>query len=308
VRRCIGRSLGPGIRPPFELKGPENGNLVSNDMVKVYLEVDFSVTCVSECKLSHHYIMSSLKRQHSDHEDAPSAKRHNGDQGGQNQPDDKGKQRAPPPTEDSNSNKTQNGGHLPTPEPEESSPSFSKKRGRDESTDVPEAKRANNSSIKSADKSKPSYDYAYRIKLHTKLRKCATLEDCAKILNVIPGGNLIALAFAINDAKEEHRLQLLDQIPPNLSTQISEILANAYMDKRRYDPKSLFPSIASPKLMQVLPLDERVCNICKSEFEKLRDMLPKGCGKHSFHKDCLIKELQSGKVPFFALCECLAAA
>jgi hypothetical protein len=251
--------------------------------------------------------MSSLKRSNSDHEDASSAKRQNG---GQDQQDVKGERRAPP-TEDSNSNKpSQNGGqHHPNRESEDSLPtsssSSSKKRGRGDSTDVPEAKRANHSLIKSADKSKPSYNYNSRARLFTRLQKCKDLDDSVELLNKIAKNDLIALAFALNDAKEEHRLQILDQIPSNLSSQIFEILANAYMDKSRYDPNGALPSVATPKLMQILPRDERVCNICKDEFKPLRNMLPKGCGKHSFHKNCLIKEVSQGKEPWYALCECL---
>jgi hypothetical protein len=75
------------------------------------------------------------------------------------------------------------------------------------------------------------------------------------MLNTNPATNLIALAFALNDAKEEHRLKLFGMLPPNLTSQLVGILANAYMDKSRYDPKSLFPSIALKKVLQTYPHD-----------------------------------------------------
>ncbi|KAH8726702.1 hypothetical protein GQ44DRAFT_705361 [Phaeosphaeriaceae sp. PMI808] len=93
-------------------------------------------------------------------------------------------------------------------------------------------------------------------------------------------------------------------LPKATSSQIVDILANAYMDRSRYDPKFLFPNIALSKILQALSQDERMCNICKKEFEEFQDMIPKGCGKHSFHKGCLTKQLNSDELPFFAMCPC----
>lgn len=187
----------------------------------------------------------------------------------------------------------------------------SKKRARDsESTDAPEAKRKNDGSAtkssgtNAANEGKSSYDHGYRTKLRTRVRACKTLADCGGILNKIPASNLIALAFALNDAKEGHRRELLGMLPKTLSSQIVDILANAYMDRSRYDPKSLFPNIALSKVLQTLPPDERMCNICKRDFEEFQDMIPKGCGKHSLHKGCLAKELDGDESPFFAMCPC----
>jgi hypothetical protein len=136
------------------------------------------------------------------------------------------------------------------------------------------------------------------------VRACKTLADCGGILNKIPATNLVALAFALNDAKEGHRRELLGMLPKTLSSQIVNILADAYMDRSRYDPKSLFPNIALSKVLQRLPHDERMCNICKKDFEEFQDMIPKGCGKHSLHKGCLAKQLDGDESPFFAMCPC----
>jgi hypothetical protein len=47
-----------------------------------------------------------------------------------------------------------------------------------------------------------------------------------------------------------------------------------------------------------------MCNICKREVDEFKDMIPKGCGKHSFHKRCLAKQLNGDELPFFAVYEC----
>ena len=187
----------------------------------------------------------------------------------------------------------------------------SKKRAREsESNDAPATKRKNDGSAtkssgtNAANEGKSSYDHGHRTKLRTRVRACKTVADCGGILNKIPGGNLIALAFALNDAKEGHRRELLGMLPKTLSSQIVDILANAYMDRSRYDPKSLFPNIALSKVLQTLPPDERMCNICKRDFEEFQDMIPKGCGKHSLHKECLAKQLNGDELPFFAICSC----
>ncbi|KAJ8130192.1 hypothetical protein O1611_g3439 [Lasiodiplodia mahajangana] len=117
----------------------------------------------------------------------------------------------------------------------------SKKRTREadtKSTDTPNAKRkASGSATKpsghAASQGKSSYDHGHRTKLCTRVRACKTLADCGGILNKIPATNLIALAFALNDAKEGHRRELLGMLPKTLFSQIVNILANAYMDRSR---------------------------------------------------------------------------
>ncbi|KIV98414.1 uncharacterized protein PV09_09764 [Verruconis gallopava] len=177
-----------------------------------------------------------------------------------------------------------------------------KRARKSESTDAPQAQRKNDGSA--ANQGRFFYDYGRRTKLRTSVRACKTPADCASILNKIPAGNLVELAFALNDAKEDHRRQLFGMLPKTVYPQIVDILVNAYQDKTRYDSKFLFPHVAFSKVLQTLPQDERICNICKGDFEELEDMIPKGCGKHSFHKKCLIKQLNRDELPFFALCSC----
>ena len=177
--------------------------------------------------------MAASKRPHSDSDsegESPSAKRHNGTG---EQHDEEGKH-SPPPQDNISSKQSEN-----ADEASASSTPASKKRERADSTDLPDAKRSANQSTTtkpSTNQSKPSYDHSYGIKLHTKVRNCKTSTDCGNILNNIPACNLIALAIALNDAKEEHRLNLLGMLPKSLVSQIVDVLANAYMDKSRYDP------------------------------------------------------------------------
>jgi outer membrane biosynthesis protein TonB len=98
--------------------------------------------------------------------------------------------------------------------------SDSKKRTREtESTNTPEAKRkASESATKpsgtqAANHRKSSYDHGHRTKLRTTVRACKSLANCGAILNKIPRSNLITLAFALNNTKEDHRRQLLRMLP-----------------------------------------------------------------------------------------------
>ncbi|KAB2099616.1 hypothetical protein AG0111_0g12056 [Alternaria gaisen] len=254
--------------------------------------------------------MAGTKRSRADsdtEEEKSNAKRHNGAA-----PEHEAEEETPKdrPSQDQSKKAIMAEQHDAEQKVEEKS-SDSKKRTREtESTDAPEAKRkASESATKpsgtqAANHGKSSYDHGHRTKLRTTVRACKSLADCGAILNKIPRSNLITLAFALNDAKEDHRRQLLRMLPRTTISQIVDILANAYMDRSRYDPKSLFPNVALSKVLQTLPHDERMCNICKREFDEFEDMIPKGCGKHSFHKGCLAKQLDGDELPFFAVCEC----
>jgi hypothetical protein len=258
-------------------------------------------------------IMAGTKRSRADsetEEEKSNAKRHSGEA-----PEHKVAEEETPKDQkpQDQSKQAQNAEQRDAEQKGKVKPPDSKKRTREteaESTDAPDAKRkAGDSATKpsgthAASQGKSSYDHGHRTKLRTRVRACKTLADCGGILNKIPASNLIALAFALNDAKEGHRRELVGMLPKTLSSQIVDILANAYMDRSRYDPKSLFPNIALSKVLQTLPHDERICNICKREFEEFQDMIPKGCGKHSLHKGCLAKQLDGDESPFYAMCSC----
>lgn len=134
------------------------------------------------------------------------------------------------------------------------------------------------------------------------------LSDCRNILGKIHRNDLTTLAFGLNNVKEAHCPGLFKVLSEKTCFQVVKILENAYMDKSRYNLKSLFPSIALKKVLQTMPQDQCLCNICKKYFEQYQDMIPKGCGKHLFHKDCLTKELNNGESPFHVLCECFCRA
>ncbi|KAF2672907.1 hypothetical protein BT63DRAFT_139723 [Microthyrium microscopicum] len=171
--------------------------------------------------------MAGTKRSRADsetEEEKSNAKRHNGEAPEHEAEKEKPKEQ---PSQD----------HSKQAKKAEDGSESKQKRAREpESTDEPEAKRRAPSS-----QGETAYDHAHRVKLRTQVRACKTLADCGGILNKIPASNIIALAFALNDAKENHRRELFGILPKSLSSQIVDILANAIIDRKRYDPESLYP-------------------------------------------------------------------
>lgn len=179
--------------------------------------------------------MAATKRSRADsetEEEKSNAKRHNGEAPEHEAEKEKPKKQ---PSQD-HSKQAQDPERDAGQKAEDGSDSKKKRAREPESTDEPEAKRRAPSS-----QGETAYDHAHRVKLRTQVRACKSLADCGGILNKIPASNIIALAFALNDAKENHRRELFGILPPSLSSQIVHILANAIIDRKRYDPESLYP-------------------------------------------------------------------
>ncbi|OCL05473.1 hypothetical protein AOQ84DRAFT_224819 [Glonium stellatum] len=177
--------------------------------------------------------MAGTKRSRADSEEMSDAKRHNGEAPEHEAEKEKPKEQ---PSQD-HSKQAKNTELRDAGQKAEDGSESKKKRAREpESTDEPEAKRRAPSS-----QGETAYDHAHRVKLRTQVRACKTLADCGIILNKIPASNIIALAFALNDAKENHRRELFGILPTSLSSQIVDILANAIIDRKRHDPESLYP-------------------------------------------------------------------
>ncbi|KAE9987533.1 hypothetical protein EG328_002518 [Venturia inaequalis] len=185
--------------------------------------------------------MAGTKRSHADseaEEEKSNAKRHNGEAPEHEAEKEKPKEQ---PSQDHSkqdqSKQAKNTELRDAGQKAEDGSESKKKHAREpESTDEPVAKRRAPSS-----QGETAYDHAHRVKLRTQVRACKTLADCGGILNKIPASNIIALAFALNDAKENHRRELFGILPTSLSSQIVDILANAIIDRKRYDPESLYP-------------------------------------------------------------------
>jgi hypothetical protein len=244
--------------------------------------------------------------------ESSNAKRHNA--GAQEHQNENGKKRA---SEDSVQppglsrdrfadipDRSQHDQKLKADEPTASSASIaSKKRSRQDDTDLPNAKRSTPDPANKS--SKPVLNLGNRRKLHTKIRRCETLKDCMNVLDSLVRTDMVPIACALNDAKEEHRLMLVKKMGKNYLSEIADVLIKIRMDKDHHDPKSLFAPIALKKYLVTLPdRSEQVCNICKDDFEEFQDMIPKPCGKHSFHTECVKDQLNRQLSPFFALCDC----
>ena len=168
---------------------------------------------------------------------------------------------------------------------------LSRKRQREDDNEPPKAKR----SVRESTTINPSE----RKKYHEQMRNCLTLKACKKLLSDIPKRELLTIALAFNDAKEEDRLMLAKRIGKTYIPRIVEILVQVKLDRAQHDPYSLFPSIA----LSGDDLDCK-CNICGNPFQQFENMNPKPCGGCYFHTKCLRDELLDNKCPLYAKCKC----
>jgi hypothetical protein len=126
------------------------------------------------------------------------------------------------------------------------------------------------------------------MKLQRRLELCKSWSSCCEVLNEIPKNNEHVPAIAINDMHEEFRLKALQRLEQlgSLYLGIVSIISQIQMDKRRYDPKGLFPCIATDEFLDTLPSPAPKCNICNEQFKEGHDIIKKGCGEHGLHSEC----------------------
>jgi hypothetical protein len=145
-----------------------------------------------------------------------------------------------------------------------------------------------------------------RMELYVRLLDCQTWESYCRILNTIPKNDEFTIALALNDSAEWARLMALNQLEAQLYSRIIENISEIQMDKNRFDPKFLFPCVATNKFMETLPSSVRKCNICDKCFEEGSDIIWKFCGSHSLHNKCLRESFD--QMPLIGTCDCILDA
>lgn len=121
-------------------------------------------------------------------------------------------------------------------------------------------------------------------------------------LNVAFSEGHLSLALAFNDLAESIRLEELRSLSASARSELLEYISEIHMNKRKFDPDSLFPCVATKRFMDTLPLSARSCSICGDVLQDGFDVIWKGCGKHTFQIECFKDSIGQNQRP---LCDCL---
>jgi hypothetical protein len=108
-----------------------------------------------------------------------------------------------------------------------------------------------------------------RMELYIHLRACRTWESYCRVLNAIPKTDEFTIALALNDSAEWARLRALSQLDARLYSRIIKNVSEIQMDKDRFDPKSLFPCVATKNFMETLHLLHASATFAVSIFRKV---------------------------------------
>ena len=195
--------------------------------------------------------------------------------------------------------------HVSFSLPQEPS-SSDRKRPLDEVDDVdePQAKR------QAVDVDRITFiDLKSRMELFLILKACKEWKYYSPILNISHKIGEVALALALNDSPEPLRLRALEKLNPDELSQMSSLISEIQLDKARFDPKSIFPSVITGQVINKLPKDvdgdKASCLICHRDFIPFSDVIWKGCGNHIMHPRCFRKRVSEGEIPLIGPCACI---
>jgi len=143
------------------------------------------------------------------------------------------------------------------------------------------------------------------------LQKCKIFNDCLSILNdVYKEDGELRLALALNDCKERYRRDALKKLDPEMRLRIVRLISNVQLDKARFDPRSLFPSVITEEIINTLVADKKLkekpsCEICHDTFNECADIIWKNCGRHLMHLECFKFRKGFGEMPLIGPCACI---
>lgn len=126
-------------------------------------------------------------------------------------------------------------------------------------------------------------------------------EACRAELSVANSESRIPLALAFIDLAENVRLEALRLLGAALRLELFNYISEIQISKDKFNPKSLFPCVATKDFIGTLPFSARNCSICEDEFQDGYDVIWNGCGKHTFHFACYQISIDQKQRP---LCDC----
>lgn len=96
----------------------------------------------------------------------------------------------------------------------------------------------------------------------------------------------LSLALTVNDLPERIRLETLNKMVTSLKVELLNLISDIQLNKDKYDPRSLYPLVATRKFMATLPPSAQECVICGEVFRDGYDVCWRSCGEHTVHFEC----------------------
>jgi len=114
----------------------------------------------------------------------------------------------------------------------------------------------------------------------------------------------LILALALLNSPEHLRLQAFNKLEDDIQSHIISLILRIQEDKDHFDPKGVFPTIVTCKLLGINN-SAISCNICDGSFIKGNNVVWKNCGKYLLYRKCFKDSVADGGMPFLGPCRCI---
>lgn len=141
-----------------------------------------------------------------------------------------------------------------------------------------------------------------RMRNYITLLSATSWSETKSILSGI--GDNFYLALAINDMPEIYRYKAVNLMNAWRGKAVREIIIMIQSNRAKYDPKSVFPIVATHDFLETLPDQAQTCYTCGIGFSGYENIIWKSCGKHTLHSYCLRELLQANELPLVGPCGC----
>lgn len=85
---------------------------------------------------------------------------------------------------------------------------------------------------------------------------------------------------------------------------INEIITMIQSNSAKYDPKSVFPIVATNEFIKTLPDQVQYCYTCNIRYKEYEKIIWKSCGKHTIYSYCLKNLMLANELPLVGPCGC----
>jgi len=115
-----------------------------------------------------------------------------------------------------------------------------------------------------------------------------------KMLNTIPGQEIHALAYALNDMPEESRMKALKMLGiknAEMKLECLKIIEDFQKNKDSLDPLNVYPHVITGWHWDTQGDSFRRCYFCENPFKSNQDFHWLDGKKHAMHHDCMAEVL-----------------
>ncbi|KEY75292.1 hypothetical protein S7711_08633 [Stachybotrys chartarum IBT 7711] len=142
-----------------------------------------------------------------------------------------------------------------------------------------------------------------RMELKNAFRDC-TWHQYLQVLSMF-GKDTHSIAIALMDSPEGLRLRAIQALKDNYRNEVVDAISDIQINKNRFDPYNLFPSIITHQILSRLLVESAVCLICQDGFVDCTDVIWKHCKQHLMHTACFRRVVAQGQMPLFGYCDCI---